>query len=219
MTKITAKTIFFDLDGTLIDTAPDLAFALNTLLQLHQRPTLPLHIIRPYAGQGGKALIKLGFGMDSSHPEFLSLWQNLLNIYSEHICRETQLFPGMKKVLAHLATHSIPWGIVTNKPGWLTESLLGKLGLDVQTHCVVSGDTLNKRKPDPEPLWYACELLQCAAQNSIYIGDTMNDIIAAKRAGMPAVVALYGYLAATDQPESWAADAMINYPEEILTYL
>ncbi len=213
------KAVFFDLDGTLLDTAPDLAFALNTLLKNNHRSALPLELIRPHVGRGGKSLVKLGFKIDESHSEFHTLWQNLLTLYSDHICDQTRLFPGMELVLEHLTKNQLPWGIVTNKPGILTELLLKKIGLFNQTKCIVSGDTLAKKKPDPEPLWYACELLQCTADTSIYIGDAECDIQAAKRAGMTTLAALYGYIGETDDPASWGADGLVHTPEEILNFL
>lgn len=213
------KAALFDLDGTLLDTAPDLAFALNSLLKDNHRPILPFEVIRPHVGRGGKSLVKLGFEIDENHPEFYALWQNLLTLYSEHICDQTKIFPGIEQVLNYLAKKDLPWGIVTNKPGWLTELLLKKIGLFNQTNCIVSGDTLAKRKPDPEPLWYACKLLQCAAFESIYIGDAECDIQAAKRAGMATVAALYGYIGESDDPETWGADKMAHSADEILTYI
>lgn len=210
------KTILFDLDGTLVDTAPDLAYALNLLLKKNHRPTLPYEIIRPQAGHGGKGLIKLGFNIDERHPEYIALWQELLNVYSLNICRESRLFAGMQTTLDFLSKNHLRWGIVTNKPGWLTEPLLLKLNLMSQVSCVVSGDTLAKRKPDPEPILHACQLMNCSVTDSLYIGDAERDIQAAKSAGMRTVLALYGYLAETDQPESWGADCSVQKPEEII---
>lgn len=210
------KHILFDLDGTLVDTAPDLAYALNMLLKKNHRATLPYEIIRPQAGHGGKGLVQLGFNIDEHHPEYFELWQELLNIYSLHICRETRLFAGMEATLDFFAKNNLRWGIVTNKPGWLTEPLLIKLNLMSQASCVVSGDTLPQRKPHPEPLWHACKLLNCKVTDALYVGDAERDIQAAKSAGMRTILALYGYIGKTDQPESWGADWSINTPHEII---
>lgn len=213
------KSVLFDLDGTLVDTAPDLAQALNTLVTLNGRPPLPFHTIRPVVGQGGKELLKLGFNIDESHRDFERLWDDLLRIYGEHICDQSHLFPGMDRVLQYLKQHRIAWGIVTNKPTALTMPLLEQLNLRDQVGCVVNGDTLEKRKPDPEPLWYACELLHCLPHQSIYIGDAQRDIQAGINAGMPTIAALYGYISEGELPELWGADGVIHRPEEIIEFI
>lgn len=219
MKPFTPKTVLFDLDGTLVDTAPDLAFALNNVLKKNHHPPLPFEQIRPLVGQGGKSLIKLGFKISEAHPEFFGLWQELLDIYELHIYEKSVLFPGMEQVLTYLTKNNTRWGVVTNKPYRLSEILLKKMALWSQVSCLVGGDTLPQRKPDPEPLWHACELLNCAAQESIYIGDSETDIVTAKRAGMPVIAAAYGYLTANEQPQSWGADYVISKPEELLPIL
>jgi len=213
------KTILFDLDGTLLDTAPDLANALNTVLAANQRPILPLAQIRPVASHGGKGLIKLGFGIDETHSEYSELRQELLRCYQQNLCDETKLFPGMEHVLNHLNDTNTPWGVVTNKPSWLTEPLVANFAFFQQAGCIVSGDTVAKSKPHPEPLWHACSLLNCTANQSLYIGDAERDIQAAKSAGMPAIVALYGYIAEQDAPHEWGADAFIYEAKELLAFL
>lgn len=219
MAKIPLKSVLFDLDGTLLDTAPDLAFALNSLLQKNNRPPLPFELIRPRAGHGGKALIKLGFAIDETHSEFISLWKELLEIYSLHLTRETNLFPGMQQVLDFVEQQQLSWGIITNKPGWLTEPLLKKLNLMDRTCCVISGDTLPQRKPHPEPLLHACRLIPCNTSEAIYIGDTEHDIQAAKSAGLPALLAMFGYLSSDDQPHLWNADEYLQQPTDIIIWL
>ena len=212
MTKI--KTVLFDLDGTLADTAPDLAAALNHVLINHGYQALPYESIRPYVSHGGIALITLGFGKD--HPEFDLLYKELLDFYQNNIAKETTLFPGMHELLLALEKQNITWGVVTNKPGWLTEPLMQALNLTARATTIVSGDTLEQRKPHPAPILHACEQAGRHAKECLYIGDAARDIEAGNAAGMLSIVALFGYIAASDTPETWGAYASINTPQEII---
>lgn len=211
------KTVLFDLDGTLADTAPDLAGALNHVLKLHNCEPLPYEVIRPHVSHGGVALTTLGFGKD--HPEFDSLYQELLQHYQNNIAKETILFEGMSELLLTLEENNMSWGVVTNKPGWLTEPLLDALNLTSRATTIVSGDTLDERKPHPAPILYACNQAGSEVTECIYVGDAERDIEAANRAGMPAIIALFGYISETDKPESWEAHASINHPQEILSII
>lgn len=213
------KAILFDLDGTLLDTAPDLVFAINKLLDINNCPTLPYPIARPLAGHGGRVLIKAGFNIEKGHPNFDKLWQGFLKIYSEHICVQTTLFPGIQEVLNYLLEKKIPWGIVTNKPGWLTEPLLKKLNLFNQAACIVSGDTLSVAKPDPAPILHACKLITLQAHECIYIGDAERDIQASAAAGMQSLIAKWGYITDTDPFDQWGADGILEKPEELIDWL
>ena len=213
------KTVLFDLDGTLADTAPDLAAALNTVLVNNGREGLPFETIRPVVSHGGQALIKLGFQIEPDHTEFESLYSALLDYYKNNIARHTRLFSGMDKVLKKIEQLGLNWGVVTNKPGWLTEPLMIALNLSHQAACIVSGDTLNERKPHPAPLLHASELAGSQANECIYIGDAERDIIAGERAGMTTLVALFGYIDENDQPQNWGSDGMIKTPQEILDWL
>lgn len=212
------KTIFFDLDGTLVDTAHDLASALNKLLEDRGRPPLPFSIIRPLTGNT-KALIKLGFGIDEQHDEFNFLWKELANIYSQQLTEKTKLFKGMDEVLEAFEKYNVTWGVVTNKLEWLTHDILKRLNLFERCACVVSGDTVKNCKPHPEPLLYACKLLDVQPSESIYIGDAQTDIIAGKRAGMYTMLALYGYIDETENPLSWDANYLIERPTDIIKRL
>lgn len=212
------RTVLFDLDGTLADTAPDLAYALNAVLQEEGRPPLPYARIRPLASYGTRGLLKLGFGVTPEDPQFDRLRQRFLSVYAQNIYRETRLFPGMAEVLATLKEKNLCWGIVTNKPGALTDALVAKLGLK-DVACVVSGDTTANSKPHPEPMLYACKKTGSVAQQCLFVGDADRDIEAGKRAGMKTLVALFGYLGADDQPQLWGADGMVRTPGEILDWL
>ena len=213
--NIPIKTALFDLDGTLADTAPDLAFALNQVLVEQGRNPLPFETIRPAVSHGGIALIRLGFGLEPEHPDFAPLRQRLLEIYRANIARQTTLFPGMADLLDSIEQQDMNWGVVTNKPGWLTEPLMDALGLSERAACIDSGDTCNNRKPHPEPILHGCQLAGSEAQQCLYVGDAQRDIEAGNRAGMRTIVALFGYIADNDTPEHWEADALQNSPAEI----
>ncbi len=213
------QTVLFDLDGTLLDTAPDLAAALNTVLGENRREPLPFETIRPAVSHGGIAIIRRGFGLEASDPAIEPLRQRLLEVYRANISTHTRPFPGMAEVLDTLETRGLNWGVVTNKPGWLTEPLLGDLGLLQRAACVVSGDTLAQRKPDPAPMLHACALAGSKPQHCVYVGDAQRDVEAGNNAGMYTLVALFGYFREDDRPQEWQADAMIDTPAGLLEWL
>ena len=213
------RTVLFDLDGTLADTAPDLAYALNCVLEEQGCAPLPFETIRPVVSHGGIALIKLGFVIDETASDFQPLRQRLLDVYRANIARETRLFDGMSPLLDTLEQHGLNWGVVTNKPSWLTEPLLQELGLLERAVTVVSGDTLPQRKPHPAPMLLACEQAGSDAAHCLYVGDAERDIEAGRNAGMRTLVALFGYLGETDCPELWQADGMVESALEILDWL
>lgn len=213
------RTVLFDLDGTLLDTAPDLAYALNRLLEEQRREPLPYEQIRPKVSHGGKALVKLGFALDPGDARFALLRQRLLNIYRANIARETRLFPGMDTVLTTIERQGLNWGVVTNKPAWLTDPLLDALDLTTRAACIVSGDTTGNSKPHPEPMLHACQRAGSRPQQALYIGDAPRDIEAGRNAGVRTIVALFGYLEPHDRPETWGADGSIGRPEDLLDWL
>lgn len=211
------KTVLFDLDGTLADTAPDLANALNHVLKLHNCDPLPYETIRPHVSHGGVALTALGFGKE--HPQFDIFYKELLQYYQNNIATETTLFAGMEECLLELEKNNINWGIVTNKPTWLTEPLLDALNLSARAATIVSGDTLKQRKPHPAPILHACEEAGSKAEECLYIGDAERDIEAGNRAGMPSIIALFGYISESDTPDDWGAYASINSPLDIISII
>lgn len=210
--------MLFDLDGTLLDTAPDLIHALNTVRIEQQREPLPYQVARTQVSHGSSGLIRLGFpDLDGAELEALRL--RLLDLYSQHLAVGTQLFEGCREVLDTLVANSLVWGIVTNKPGFLTDPLLMELKLDVEARCVISGDTLPQRKPHPAPLLAAAARLALPPETCLYVGDAERDVQSARAAGMPVLVARYGYLGPDDDPEGWQPDALIDHPLGILQWL
>lgn len=213
------RTVLFDLDGTLADTAPDLALALNSLLEQTGKPALPYERIRQEASYGGTALVRLGFGLNPDDSEFAELRQRFLDLYRSGICVDTRLFDGMDSVLHELDSANMNWGIVTNKPAYLTDPLVKLLGLADKAAAVVSGDTTNNSKPHPEPLLHACELAGSRPEQCLYVGDAQRDIEAGQRAGMKTLVATFGYIRDDDKPDEWGADGAIASPAELIEWI
>lgn len=211
--------VLFDLDGTFADTAHDLAFALNETLRQFGREPLPFETIRPVVSHGGVALIRLGFGLGPDDEGYMPRREHLLRVYQDNIARETRLFDGMEQVIDALEAHGIPWGIVTNKPSWLTDPLMAKLGLAERARAIVSGDTCPNNKPHPEPVEHGCRLLGVEPGRCLYVGDAGRDIEAGRAAGSPTVAALFGYLMPGDDPADWHADFQIDHPLALLDLL
>jgi len=205
----------FDLDGTLADTAPDLSFALNRVREEQNLPPLPLETVRNQVSNGAGALITLGFGFAEDHPNHEPLRQRLLNIYADNIAVHTRLFEGMEELLQYTEARQIPWGVVTNKPSRFTLPLMEQLRLTSRAACIVSGDTLERKKPHPAPLFHACQTIGCEAQHSVYVGDAARDIEAGNAAGMHTIAALFGYIDDLSQTQSWGADTSVSHPEQI----
>jgi phosphoglycolate phosphatase len=213
------RAVLFDLDGTLLDTAPDLAYALNRVLEERGREPLPFARIRPAVSHGARALIRLGFGLAEGDPEYAPLRARLLAIYRDRLAVDTRLFPGMDVALAAIEALGLPWGVVTNKPAWLTDPLMRALDLDHRAACVVSGDTTANSKPHPEPMLHACRLVGRSPGATLCLGDAPRDVQAGRLAGLRTLVALFGYLGPDDRPETWGADGAIDRPEDLLHWL
>ena len=213
------RTVLFDLDGTLADTAPDLAYALNHLLLESGRAPLPYKVLRPMASHGARGLIGQAFDLTPQDDGYAELRQRFLDVYAANLTRETRLFPGIPELLAGLKARGLHWGIVTNKPRFLTDPLVQQLGLNTSAVCVVSGDTTANSKPHPEPMLYACREAGSQPAQCLYVGDAARDIEAGRLAGMQTLVALFGYISPDDKPQTWGANGMINHPGEILQWL
>ncbi|MEM7282864.1 MAG: phosphoglycolate phosphatase [Pseudomonadota bacterium] len=213
------SALLLDLDGTLIDTAPDMVAAINRLCTESGRLTLEYENAKPHVSNGSAALVRLAFGNELDAEAFETHRQRFLEIYAEYVCVDSHLFAGMTLVLEHCADRQIPWGIVTNKPGALTVPLVKALGLTTRAACVVSGDTVAKAKPDPMPLFYACEQINVDPQQILYVGDSIRDIQAGNAAGMTTIGATYGYIVDGDNPSDWQADGLITAPTDLLSWL
>jgi len=212
------RAVLFDLDGTLLDTAPDMVGALNALRQEEALTPMPYDAIRSAVSHGAARVVKAGFP-DANPESSLRLQQRFLEIYRGALSRETRLFPGMSEVLDALEKSGIKSGIVTNKAAWLTEPLLEEMGLRARFACVVSGDTLAERKPHPLPLLHAAALAEAAPSECIYVGDAERDVQAAHAAAMPALVANYGYLRADEDSAQWGGDGYLQRPLDLLDWL
>jgi phosphoglycolate phosphatase len=215
----TIKAVLFDLDGTLADSAPDLALALNLLLAEHGRPAVPLEITRPYTSSGARGLIKAGFGIDADHADYPALKERFLDLYEQNLSVHTALFDGVAAMLDALDARNIVWGIVTNKAMRFTGAVVAGIGLAARSACTVSGDTTPRAKPHPEPLLHAAAQIAIAPAACLYVGDDLRDVQAARAAGMGALAAAYGYLGVDGDPHDWQADAVINHPGEVLKFL
>lgn len=213
------QLILFDLDGTLLDTAPDLGLALNMQRERHGLPPLPQSTIRPYASHGSKGLLSIGFGLTPQHVNFADMREEYLNIYDQVMTQSPVLFDGMQVLLTELDNRGLRWGIVTNKPRRFTEPILKKIGLQHRAACVVCGDDMLRAKPYPDTLLKACELTGVPAEACIYVGDAERDIQAGKAAGMRTVISMYGYIDSTDQPLEWESDYLIQHPNELLALI
>ncbi len=213
------NTVLFDLDGTLVDTAPDLGYALNIQLERHGKSVLADEVIRPYASHGTRGLLEIGFQLSPEDADFIGMRDEYLAIYDQVFTRSPRLFDGMDLLLNTLESKGLAWGIVTNKPGRFTRPLVESMGLNLRAAAVISGDDAALPKPSPATLLLACEKIGVKPENCLYIGDAARDIEAGRAAGMKTVVALFGYIDSSDQPDQWLADYMIKQPEQILTLL
>lgn len=213
------RTVLFDLDGTLIDTAPDMADALDALCIEENRPVLAFSQVRPVVSNGSAALVNLAFGDSLDEERMQYLKQRYLDIYQQRLAVRSKLFEGTEAVLEHIESTRMNWGVVTNKPGWLTLPLMQALRLDGRAACIVSGDSTQNRKPHPEPMHYASELAGSNSNECMYIGDARRDIEAGHNAGMKTLIAGYGYIGGWENTDDWGADAQISKPEEILLHI
>lgn len=215
------SAVLFDLDGTLIDTAHDLGHALNLLRARYNKPALPFEEIRPVASHGSKGLLALGFGLSEADDNFPAMVDAYLALYASVLTRQPWYLDSIEKLLMALTESNVPWGIVTNKPRRFSEPLIQSVPflsgyLSEYAGCLFCGDDAPKPKPSPETLLMACEQLAVDPQEVIYVGDAARDVEAGRAANMQTVVALFGYLADDDEPDTWGADYLVNSADEIL---
>ena len=217
--NLPGRGVLFDLDGTLADTAPDLGFALNQQRLARGMPELPIEAVRSQASSGARGLLKIGFNIEPGQNGYDAMRDEFLDIYERNLSRNTRLFPGVSALLEEVERHGLRWGIVTNKAERFTFPLLRALTLIDRAACVICGDTTPNPKPHPAPLLAAAEKLGIPARQCIYVGDDERDVQAGHAAGMPVVVARYGYLGNGTPPQLWGADGFIDAPEDLLIVL
>ncbi|MFQ5548060.1 MAG: HAD-IA family hydrolase [Woeseia sp.] len=210
--------VLFDLDGTLIDTAPDMVAVLAELQRAHGLDPLPYETARASVSNGALELIRLAFPK-VEQDQIEALHREYLARYEDSVCMESRLYPDLPELLDDLDARDCPWGIVTNKPQRLTDPLLAGLGLTGRLSCSISGDSLPQRKPDPAPLLLGCKQTGTAPRATVYVGDAARDIEAGRAAGMRTIAAAYGYIVPGDEPASWAPDAIADSPKELAKIL
>jgi phosphoglycolate phosphatase len=217
--RLTAvNCVLFDLDGTLVDTAPDLGCAANHVRRSQGLEPLPLASYRPFASSGARGMLRIALDITPDHADFSEHRAAFLDYYGEHLSQHSQLFDGVDAVLRTLETRGVPWGVVTNKPKRYTDPLLHDLGLAVRAAVFISGDEVSSAKPAPDSLLLACQRLRLSPSGCLYVGDDKRDIDAGRAAGMHTVAASWGYEG--EHPiHSWGADALIHAPDEILKLL
>lgn len=213
------EAVLFDLDGTLADTAPDMALTVNRMLVARGQPKVGVDKVRPHVSSGARGMIKAAFGIGTDHPDFPAMRQEFLDLYAENLCVESILFPGMDELLRRLEAARIPWGVVTNKYERLARPVLEGLGVAGRARVIVGGDTTPRPKPSPDPLLHAALQLQIAPMRTLYVGDDERDVQAARAAGMKVIVAGYGYLGDGSPPTLWGADAIFDSPRAIASWL
>jgi 2-phosphoglycolate phosphatase len=210
------RAVLFDLDGTLVDTAPDLGHAANLVRAEEGLAPLPVADYRPVASAGARGLLKVAFGIGPDHATFPGRRERFLAHYRAGLSRESRLFPGIDAALAAFERARVPWGIVTNKPQWLTEPLLADLGLAARSAVSLGAMDGLKPKPAPDALLRACATLGLKAGDCVYVGDDQRDVAAARAAGMPVLAAAWGYVGYGEPVEAWNADAILREPAELL---
>lgn len=218
MSQFSLQCVLFDLDGTLVDTAPDLIASLNRTLEAFGYSPVESDELRPFISYGAMAMINQSLpNLDEEQKQ--QMLAHMLDSYQQNIADQSQLFDGMADVLAVLEAKGLKWGVVTNKRERFTLPLLSALKLDQRAVCSVSGDTTAFSKPHPEPMFEACRRAGIAAENCVYVGDAAHDVAAGKTAAMKTLVALYGYLKPDDKPESWGADGFISHPAHLVDWI
>jgi len=210
------RAVFFDLDGTLADTAADLAEPIHQMRRERGLSPIPADRLRPFTSRGARGLLGCGLGIEPDHPEYEALRIDFLARYEQAMLQHTRLFDGMETVIASLESQAIIWGVVSNKVERYVRPILAGLGLLERSICAIGGDTTGFAKPHPEPLLLAARLAGVAPADCVYVGDDARDIEAGRAAGMKTVAARYGYCGDAAPPHEWGADHLIDHPRAIL---
>lgn len=218
MSDFKLDCVLFDLDGTLVDTAPDLLACLNEALLEHGHTEIDHADVKPMISLGAMAMIKQAVP-DAEPIRHSALLDSMLDCYQHNIARHSRFFAGMTETLQSIEARGLKWGVVTNKRERFTLPLMDALNLSQRAACVISGDTTANSKPHPEPMLAACAQAQVKPENCVYIGDAAHDIAAGKNANMKTLAAVYGYLKAGDRPETWGADGLIEHPQQLQQWI
>jgi len=213
------KALLLDLDGTLVDTAPDMVGTLNRLLTKHGMPACDVACAGKLVSNGAKALIEYGFGESLTPEQLPDLIQEFLSDYKTHVCEESVVYQGMQEVIDECEQNRILWGIITNKPLHLAKDLIDGLGLLERAAILLGGDSLPVKKPDPVPMLHSCMVLDLAPSECLYVGDHERDIQAGNAAGMDSAAALWGYIGEHEKPQSWGANYLVKQPSGLLKLL
>jgi len=212
---MTIRAVFFDLDGTFLDTAQDLCAALDKTMIEDGFEPLPFEVTRKSVSNGAYALLQLGFNIDREHPQMESLRERFLSHYLEALAIHTRAFDGIEPLVQQLAKYNIDWGIITNKPAVYAEPLMQHFQFASEPVCLICPDHVENRKPHPESLYLACEGRGYSADQTIYVGDHKRDIDCGMRAGAKTIAVSYGYIEDNDDIKSWSADYIVDHASEI----
>jgi len=219
MTMVRCEAVLFDLDGTLIDSAPDLAGAANDLRARHGLPPHPFAALRPMVGAGARGMVGAAFGVKPGDAQFEALRDAFLTRYAERLLQRTQVFDAVQPVLRALESAGVRWGIVTNKAARFTGPIVDGLALRVRASAIVCGDTTPHSKPHPAPLFEAATQLGLQPARCAYVGDDLRDVLAGRAAGMATLIASWGYLGDGPPVQEWGADAILGTPADLLNWL
>lgn len=211
--------VLFDLDGTLADTAPDMARTVNEMRLRRGLAPVPLEKVRPHVSKGARGMLLAAFEITADHPDFAAMREEFLELYAENLDVDTVLFPGMAGLLDELEARDITWGVVTNKFERLARPVMAGLGLEQRSRVIVGGDTCARAKPFPDSLLHASKLIGIEPGRILYVGDDERDIQAARAAGMFGLVAGYGYIGDGPPPRAWGADAIVDDPAGVLRWV
>lgn len=210
------QAVLFDLDGTLIDSAPDLGAAADAMRTIRGLPPIEMSAYRPMAGAGARGMLGIAFGLTPEHPDFDTLREEFFFNYERRLTQNTLIFPGVVDMLTDLVQRGTPWGVVTNKSARFTTPLTGAMSLFATAGTIISGDTTAHAKPHPLPLLEAARRLNVAPERCVYVGDDERDIVAGLAAGMSTVAVTYGYLGQNSDTRQWGAHATINSARALL---
>jgi 2-phosphoglycolate phosphatase len=213
------EAVLFDLDGTLADTAPDMARTVNQMRTRRGLDAVPAEQVRAHVGKGARGMLHAAFAVGTNHPDYAAMRDEFLELYADNLCVDTRLFPGMLQLLDRLEADDISWGVVTNKFERFAKPLIDDLGLGKRAAVVIGGDTCPRSKPFPDPLLFAAATMGVAPINTLYVGDDERDVQAARAAGMPVVVAGYGYLGDGPPPSAWNSDGIVASPAELEAWI